>query len=210
MEDKIIPEMNAPAQEEPIPETAPEMPAESAEAPEAPAEDMVPAEHEENLPEENAQMPAPEEKKKGLLKKWWFWVIAAAAVVLLIVGIAAIADDSSSGSGSSGHSSVVSYVNPYVQIVKSTENSNYGITYGKAFDSFFSSPSWEYFEATTGEHVVEFEGGFLYDGKPATATIQFVLDLDEGMMEVYHLSINGVAQNRLMLSAMLKKVFESY
>lgn len=202
MEDKIIPEMNAPAQEEPIPETAPEMP----------AEDMIPAENQENLPEENAQMPAPEEKKKGLLRKWWFWAIVAAVVILLIVGIAAIADDSSSGSGSgsSGHSSVVSYVNPYVQIVKTTENSNYGITYGKAFDSFFSSPSWEYFQATTGEHVVEFEGGFLYDNKPATATIQFVLDLDEGMLEVYHLSINGVAQNRLMLSAMIKKVFESY
>lgn len=193
MEDKIIPEMPA-------------------EAPEVPAEDMIPAENQENLPEENAQMPAPEEKKKGLLRKWWFWAIIAAVVVLLIVGIIAVADDSSSGSGSggSGYSSVVSYVNPYVQIVKSTENSNYGITYGKAFDSFFSSPSWEYFEATTGEHVVEFEGGFLYDGKPATATIQFVLDMDEGMMEVYHLSINGVAQNKLMLSAMLKKVFESY
>ena len=104
----------------------------------------------------------------------------------------------------------MTYVNPYVQLVKSTKNSKYGITYGAAFDSFFASPSWSYFSATTGENVVEFEGDFLYDGKHATATIQFVVDTDAGMLEVYHLSINGQSQSRLMLSTLLQKVFESY
>lgn len=102
------------------------------------------------------------------------------------------------------------YVSPYVTMVKEATNSKYGITYGDAFDSFFTDPEWDYFKATTGEHVVEFEGGFLYDGVPATATIQFVLDMEEGMLSVYHLSINGVDQSKLMLSALVQKVFESY
>lgn len=212
MEDEMIPDFEALEQVTEIPEVEPQIPEEDT----AGANPAF-AEHEENwLPEttgEFAEAPVAESKPKKLLKKWWFWVIVVAVIALLVVGIVALTDGGSSGSGSGssgGGSSVTSYVNPYVQIVKTTENSNYGITYGKAFDSFFTSPSWDYFKATTGEHVVEFEGGFLYDGKPATATIQFVLDLDEGMLQVYHLSINGVAQNKLMLSAMIKKVFESY
>lgn len=67
-----------------------------------------------------------------------------------------------------------------------------------------------HFKASTGEHVVEFEGGFYYDNKPATATIQFIVDMSEGTIQVYHLSINGQAQNKLMLAALVKKVFESY
>ena len=132
----------------------------------------------------------------------------AAAFILLIVCITS-GKDSGSSSGS-GYSSVTSYVNPCVRMVKETKNSTYGVTYGAAFNSFFTNPSWDYFQATSGEHVVEFEGGFPYQDKPAAATIQFVLDLDEGMLEVYHLSINGVGQNRAMLAAMVSKVFESY
>ena len=62
----------------------------------------------------------------------------------------------------------------------------------------------------TGEDVVEFKGGFSYSGSPATAEIQFVLDLSAGTLQVYHLSINGEGQNQLMLAAMVQKVFESY
>ena len=234
MEEKIIAEAVAPEQQEPVPEaitgsvpeavseTAPEVIPEVAEEP-APEECGCESESvaEEPAPEECgcesepvAEEPATQSVSKGkkLLKKWWFWAIIAVVVAGLVLGISLIAGDKGSdpGSPSGGTSSVTSYVDPFVTLVKTAENSKYGITYGRAFDSFFTHPRWEYFQAVSGEHVVEFNGGFLYDGEPATATVQFVIDLDEGMLEVYHLSIDGVAQSRLMLSALLEKVFTSY
>ena len=218
MEEKIIPEAVAPEQQEPVPEVI------TGSVPEAVSEtapEVIPEVAEEPAPEECgcesesvAEEPATQSVSKGkkLLKKWWFWAIIAVVVAGLVLGICLIAGDKGSdpGSPSGGTSSVTSYVDPFVTLVKTAENSRYGITYGRAFDSFFTRPRWEYFQAVSGEHVVEFNGGFLYDGEPATATVQFVIDLDEGMLEVYHLSIDGVAQSRLMLSALLEKVFTSY
>ena len=194
--------------EEPIEESvslSPELPEEEVTPVEVPAEEVLSV---EELPcDENTEPEAPKPKGiRKLIRKWWFWAIIAAVVASLVIGIVLISD---SGSSSSGSSSYV-YEHPYVTIVKTTKNSNYGVTYGAAFNSFFTNPRWEYFSASSGEDVVEFSGGFYYDGSPATATIQFVLDMDEGTLEVYHLSINGVGQSRLMLGVLVQKVFESY
>ena len=161
----------------------------------------------EPIPSFEGEVFTPEEPKglKKLIRKWWFWVIVAAAVLTLIGVIVGVSAASNSGSGT-----YTPAMNRYVKIVKTTTNSNYGITYGAAFDSFFTNPRWEYFQASTGEHVVEFEGGFSYSNAPATAKIQFIVDEVGGTLEVYHLSIDGEAQSRLMLAAMVKKVFESY
>ena len=98
----------------------------------------------------------------------------------------------------------------YIDMIKDAENSTYGITYGDAFDSFFTDPTWSYFEATTGEDVVEFEGGLLYNDEPVTALVQFILYVDEGTFEVYYLSLDGEDQDDLMLEALIEKVFEEY
>jgi hypothetical protein len=192
-------------------------PIQEAPAPDLPAEEMTPSDEipadeicsPEDTPEaEVAETTEPEAPKgiRKLIRKWWFWAIIAALAVLLVVGVT----QSNSDSSSSSYSPPVVYEHPYVTLVKTTENSKYGVTYGAAFNSFFGSPRWEYFSASTGEDVVEFTGTFYYDNAPATATIQFVLDMDEGMLEVYHLSINGVGQSRLMLNTLIQKVFESY
>ena len=139
------------------------------------------------------------------------WLKRAALLLLIaVMMLSAVACGSDDSDDEDVYTPPAVYVSPYVTMVKEATNSTYGITYGDAFDSFFSDPEWDYFKASTGEHVVEFEGGFLYDGAPATATIQFVLDMEEGTLTVYHLSINGVDQSKLMLSALVKKVFESY
>ena len=147
--------------------------------------------------------------KMKIFKKWWFWLIVVVLAGGIVFGAIAIADSASSSSSSSSSSSASTYVNPYVSMVKNATNSTYGITYGRAFNQFFSDPEWSYFTATTGEHVIEFEGEFSYDGLPATAKIQFVVDVYEGSFTIYHLSINDVDQSKLMLSALITKVFES-
>lgn len=148
--------------------------------------------------------------KKKLFKRKSFWaiLIVLVAVIAIVAGVAS--SDSGNSGGSSSSSGYGSYSNPYVNMVKTAKHSTYGITYGAAFNNFFTNPKWSYFMASTGEHVVEFEGGFFYDNAPATATVQFVVDTTEGTLTVYHLSINDVAQSKLMLSALVKKVFESY
>ncbi len=181
----------------------------------APAEDGVqPAAEPGELPAGIVEEPAEAPQKgrfKSLLKKWWFWLIVVAVVGGIVVGIVLASNSSKGGSGSSSsYSAPAVYVDPYVTLVKTARNSNYGVTYGAAFDSFFTSPRWESFTASSGEKVVEFNGGFLYSGKPATATFQFVLDFANDRMSVEYLAINGQAQNRLMLATFLQKIFESY
>lgn len=144
-------------------------------------------------------------KRKNLVR-----IIVAVAALAICILVLVLALDSCGSSDESGSSYSYTYSDPYVLMVKTTKNSNYGITYGAAFDSFFSYPTWDHFISTTGEHVVEFEGYFLYDGSRAKAKIQFLLDTGNGTMTVYHLSINGKDQSRLVLAAMIQKVFESY
>ena len=138
-----------------------------------------------------------------------FLILFLAAIMLLSMTACNFGEDSSDYDDYDDYV-YVPPVSPYVTMVKEATHSSYGITYGKAFDSFFADPEWSYFKADSGEDVVEFTGEFSYSGSPATAKIQFVLDLSGGTFTAYHLSIDGVAQNKLMLSAMIQKVFESY
>lgn len=138
--------------------------------------------------------------------------ITLVAVLMLSLTACDFGSSSSDSSNSSKGSSYSpsTYTSPYVNMVKNATHKTYGIQYGTAFNAFFSSPKWSYFKASSGEHVVEFEGTFSYDGAPAKAKIQFVVDVDEGTFTAYHLSIDGVAQSKILLSTLIKKVFESY
>ena len=174
--------------------------------------------------------PAP---KKKLVQKWWFWLLLGLATLVLFIGICVAVAESEGDYGSyydsnyyyggsnyggyddyndnyygSGSSSYLE--STYIRMVKNATHSSYGITYGKAFDAFLADPEWDYFESTTGLHVVEVTGDMTYDGYPVTAKLQFVLDLDEGTFEAYHLSFDGEAQSKLMIAALIQKVFESY
>lgn len=108
--------------------------------------------------------------------------------------------------------------------VKGGTNSTYsGVTYGEAFENFFSDPSWKYFVGTQdgpdedgdGEpdytvdnvDVVEFTGGCLYADVEVTALIQFVLDHEAGTFQPVYLSFNEVPQNMLMLRGLIDTVF---
>ena len=84
------------------------------------------------------------------------------------------------------------------------------VTYDEAFSAFFSNRSWEYFVSDTGKDVVEFKGDCLYHDTQVTATIQFVLDMDEGTFEFEYLAFNDVPQSILISYALITKVFEDY
>lgn len=111
----------------------------------------------------------------------------------------------------------ISLENENVLAVKEAVNSHYpgDITYGDAFEEFFTDPSWKYFKGSQegpdddgdGEpdytiddiDVVEFTGGCTYQDVEVTALIQFTLDKEEGTFEAVYLSFNDVPQSTLML-----------
>jgi hypothetical protein len=80
-------------------------------------------------------------------------------------------------------------------------------TLGQMADAFMTNPSWRDFPSTSGGTVVELTGEISYDGLPADALIQF--DLSGGSFEAVYLGINGVDQNRLVLSALLTKMCDA-
>ncbi len=135
-------------------------------------------------------------KKKKTTKGWG---IALAIVLLICLFHYFIGDDSP----------VIE--DRHITFVKNGSPSAYpDITYGEAFDSFFSNADWRYFESTDGEDVVEFTGDCIYRDAGVTARIQFILDVDAGTFEVGYLAFNEVPQIKLIEYALIKKAFESY
>lgn len=98
-----------------------------------------------------------------------------------------------------------------------------GKTFGEAFDSFFTAPTWKYFVGTkegtdedgdgkpdsTEENVgvVEFTGYCTYQDVEVKALVQFTLSGDGETFEASYLSFNEVPQNMLMLSALMEAAF---
>lgn len=84
------------------------------------------------------------------------------------------------------------------------------ITYGQAFDEFFSSPTWTYFKADSGEDVVEFTGGCVYNDAEVKVRLQFILSEDGKSFSQGALNFNNVPQSDLITSIMICRAFEDY
>lgn len=98
--------------------------------------------------------------------------------------------------------------NPFVVSVKEGHLSSYpNSAIGQAFKDFFSSPTWKYFEAESGENVVEFTGHCTYAGQEVKAKMQFIVDKNNGSFEIGALSFNDVPQNQLIKIALLEAVY---
>ena len=84
------------------------------------------------------------------------------------------------------------------------------ITYGQAFENFFGSPTWKYFEGENGEQVVEFTGYCTYQDVKVKARMQFLLSEDGKSFETGALSFNDVPQSTLIANGLVYKAFEEY
>lgn len=81
------------------------------------------------------------------------------------------------------------------------------VTVGRAFDEFLSNPIWQYFDADTGEKVVQVNGTCTYNDKSVEVKVQFILN-DDDTFKIHVLAINDIEQNDLMLHGFLSKIFE--
>lgn len=106
--------------------------------------------------------------------------------------------------------------NIYIEMVQDSHTDVYSeVSYGEAFNNYFTKPKWDYFESESGQQVVEFNGQCLYLNENADVTIQFLLtDLEnenhEYMIEVCYLAINDIAQSELIKISLLADIFQNY
>ena len=99
----------------------------------------------------------------------------------------------------------------YIKIVKNASPQAYpNITYGKAFDTFFGNPEWQYFKSTDNHDVVEFHGSCLYGEEETEIAIQFLVSYEEQSGEVYAITLDGDEQPEILQTLLLLKVFEDY
>ena len=106
---------------------------------------------------------------------------------------------------------VVQAQDEHVLGVKNGHPSSYPqCSYGDVFDNFFGSPTWTYFESTTGEDVVEFTGYCMYQDVEVKARLQFILDEGGDTFSAGALSFNDVPQANLVTISLLDKAFEEY
>ena len=109
-------------------------------------------------------------------KKSPFKIILTIIVAIIVIcGIMVVVDSMSYKSDDMQGSDLNSEQIDYVREL-SPDGAN-GITFGEAYEDFFSDPEWGFFrEEKHEEPVVEFSGGCTYKDKEGTAYLQFILD----------------------------------
>lgn len=99
---------------------------------------------------------------------------------------------------------------PYIEGIRTATQSDYGVTYGEAFDYFFTSPVWTSFVTDKGVYVVEFTGNCYFRNAPVNARIQFTI-LDDGLhFQATYLALNGVTQTEEIMGVLLSDAFDAY
>ncbi len=96
----------------------------------------------------------------------------------------------------------------YVSVVKDGALNAYpDVTVGETFEKFFAEPSWETFEAESGERIVEFKGVCEYYGEDADCTIQFEIEDDDETFEIYTIELDGEPLSEIEIAAMIEVIY---
>ena len=101
-------------------------------------------------------------------------------------------------------------VDPLVYGVREAIQSDYKVTYGAAFDYFFTNAEWTSFVTDLGVEVVEFSGNCFFRDVYVHARIQFTISEDGQFFEATYLALNGETQTKELLSILLADAFEAY
>ena len=103
-----------------------------------------------------------------------------------------------------------SIVNPNIAMVKNGTLQKYPQkTVGKAIEGFMGNPQWEAITGTDGNSYVNVKGKILYDGKEATAALQFRIYKERDTFEINAFEINGKPANMFELWGLLENMYAS-
>lgn len=101
----------------------------------------------------------------------------------------------------------------YIDVVKAGILQDYDITtIEQAFNSYFTETTWHYYEARSGEHVVELSGNAMYNEIDGEAFLQFVFDEhdDDGQFNVGALKFNDIVQQPEEKWQWIELVYENW
>lgn len=101
----------------------------------------------------------------------------------------------------------------YIDVVKAGTLQDYDITtIEQAFSSYFTETTWHYYEARSGEHVVELSGNARYNEIDGEAFLQFVFDEhdDDGQFNVGALKFNDIVQQPEEKWQWIELVYENW
>ena len=134
---------------------------------------------------------------------------ALAALFVFTLGCSASTAENVAKDIADQFASIQAADNEYVLRVKSSHHDEYpNVSYGEAFDSFFATPTWKFFESEGGEKVVEFTGDCSFREVNVKARLQFIIATDEKTFDIGALSFNEVPQSNLITFSLLSAAFE--
>jgi rhomboid protease GluP len=84
------------------------------------------------------------------------------------------------------------------------------ITFGDAFEEYFTSPTWNVHTSSDGEDIVEFTGTYLYNGQSISTKLEFTVDIENKSSTIEGLYYNDIEQSDEELYYLLQDIFDTY
>lgn len=78
---------------------------------------------------------------------------------------------------------------------------------GRAFENYFSNPTWEAFTSDDDMDIVEFNGKFMYYDDETDCCLQFQM-YEDGSFDIYAVEFNGIPQDKLTISVLLEDIMD--
>ncbi|MGE7692545.1 hypothetical protein ACQKNC_00300 [Lysinibacillus sp. NPDC094177] len=101
--------------------------------------------------------------------------------------------------------------NEYIDTVKEGYLGDFSdVSVRNAFNYAFFEPYWRYYQAKTGEHVVELSGDITFEGEKGHAILQFVVDEQTNQFTAFAMKFNDVVLNPEQKRLLIGMVYETW
>ncbi|SCY48153.1 hypothetical protein [Lysinibacillus fusiformis] len=99
----------------------------------------------------------------------------------------------------------------YIDIVKEGYLENFSdVTVRNAFNYAFFEPYWRYYQAKTGEQVVELSGGITFQDEKGHAILQFVVDEQTTQFSLSAMKFNEKVLNAEQKQKLVGMVYQTW
>lgn len=99
----------------------------------------------------------------------------------------------------------------YIDVVKEGYMAGFSdVTVREAFNYSFNEPYWRYYEAKTGQHVVELSGGITHAGESGHAILQFIVNEEATEFEVGAMKLDDSIQKKEDKLAIVQTVYTDW
>lgn len=99
----------------------------------------------------------------------------------------------------------------YIDIVKEGYLENFSdVTVRNAFNYAFFEPYWRYYQAKTGEQVVELSGDITFQGEKGHAILQFVVNEQTQQFSLQAMKFKDVVLNQQQQQKLVGMVYQTW